>query len=534
MTRADETIRRVNSIIQALHIPLEVKKTDIYKNKIFSLVLYDKEYPDAFSSGCGFSYTEAMACALGEFIERLQNGLLYDEFHFCQSITAFEKNIVMNIPSCSINKKFLLFPSSNKTVCYKYKNIFNNKIEYIPVAYIKQNCGSSGMAAGVSLEEAIQNGLKEVVERYICKMIYTKKVSKLTMGYYNYDKFIARENKGLITELKNDGFSLQIIDLSLNFRFPVLGIFLFNNLLKFSFGIGIGNTIDKAIRDALIQILRGKNTKEDIINDMRSFWEIDYEKASFGEKNAYLYEHNLLRHYSSGIIPKDLLLYAMRYPCNLSDENFSTMYNNMIKSCQSLGWQILVKTSLSAGFPSCHIYVPDISEISLNKSKNVINYTKLRHEIKKFAYKQDNSEKLLNILLQSFSKKQFFSSLFEVCYPEYHYAITEGLPLFVELIDTLLIRVLNKTPPNGKKRSKSYATSTVIKEYTLLFPFCTSINIDRQINRIVEMLKILPNRNNCDICLIREQCKINIIKNRLDKWFNLIYSGLQGGTDYEL
>ena len=301
MTRADETIRRVNSIIQALHIPLEVKKTDIYKNKIFSLVLYDKEYPDAFSSGCGFSYTEAMACALGEFIERLQNGLLYDEFHFCYSITAFEKNIVMNIPSCSINKKFLLFPSSNTTVCYKYKNIFNNKIEYIPVAYIKQNCGSSGMAAGVSLEEAIQNGLKEVVERYICKMIYTKKVSKLTMGYYNYDKFIARENKDLITELKNDGFSLQIIDLSLNFRFPVLGIFLFNNLLKFSFGIGIGNTIDKAIRDALIQILRGKNTREDIINDMRSFWEIDYEKASFGEKNAYLYEHNLLRHYSDPV-----------------------------------------------------------------------------------------------------------------------------------------------------------------------------------------------------------------------------------------
>lgn len=231
MTRANETIRRINSIIQVLHIPLEVKKTDIYKNKIFSLVLYDKEYPNAFSSGCGFSYTEAMACALGEFIERLQNGLLYDEFHFCQSITAFEKNIVMNIPSCSINKKFLLFPSSNKTACYKYKNIFNNKIEYIPVAYIKQNCGSSGMAAGVSLEEAIQNGLKEVVERYICKMIYTKKVSKLTMGYYNYDKFIARENKDLITELKNDGFSLQIIDLSLNFKFPVLGVFLKEELI---------------------------------------------------------------------------------------------------------------------------------------------------------------------------------------------------------------------------------------------------------------------------------------------------------------
>ena len=267
---------------------------------------------------------------------------------------------------------------------------------------------------------------------------------------------------------------------------------------------------------------------------MRSFWEIDYEKASFGEKNAYLYEHNLLRHYSSGIVPKDLLLYAMQCPCNLSDENFSMMYDNMIKTCQSLGWQILVKTSLSAGFPSCHIYVPNISEISLNKSKNVINYIQLRNEIKKFAYKQDNSEKLLNILLQSFSKKQFFSSLFEVCYPEYHYAITKDLPLFVELIDTLLMCTLSKIPPNGQNSSKSHSTSTVIKEYAILFSFCTSINIDLQINRIVKVLKLLPNKNNCDTCLIREQCKINIIKNRLDKWFKLIYPNLQGGIDYEL
>ena len=159
----------------------------------------------------------------------------------------------------------------------------------------------------------------------------------------------------------------------------------------------------------------------------------------------------------------------------------------------------------------------------LNKSKNVINYIKLRNEIKKFAYKQDNSEKLLNILLQSFSKKQFFSSLFEVCYPEYHYAITKDLPLFVELIDTLLMCILSKIPPNGQNSSKSHSTSTVIKEYATLFSCCTSINIDPQINRIVKILKILPNKNNCDICLIREQCKINIIKNRLDKWFNLIY-----------
>ena len=524
-TRIDQTISQCGKIIRALDIPLKVKRKDCYKGMIFSIVICDKDYPYAFSSGCGNSYKEALACALGEFIERMQHGLLYNEFYFCSNLTSFETTIPINRKK--IKKQFLPYKSDKKIDCYVYKNFYTETNEYIPVEYIKQNCGSSGMSAGIDMNDSFKGSLKEIVERFICKMLYKKQPFELTSGYYDYSKFVDTHNKKLIDYLQDDGFKIQVIDLSLKQKFPFVGVFLFADIFRFSFGLGTGESINKAINDALIQILRGKNDRTSIIKNMRSFIELDYQMNTYNAESVYSHEYFLQRSYSHGAIPIEILKYALQKEVNIDDGMFKKMKKNLQQTCKNMGWEIFVRHPKFIGFSTCHVFIPNISEINFTEDRNLINYKLLRCELLKFTDNQSNALNLLNLLLKSFNISNLFSNLFNICYPEF--TIKKEMNNTINLADMLNILFAYIVDNENAKQLKNINPNKFSSFNTLIDIF-TSKQIKhpnillmqkKDLQNVIEILKKYPFQKNCKHCIIKDVCLVKKIKYRIDKFIEL-------------
>jgi len=93
------------------------------------------------------------------------------------------------------------------------------------------------MAAGNTLEEALNQGISEIFERYVTFEFYQNKIDK----YYILEKNDINNNiiKDLITNIETHNNKIYFIDFSYNYNLPVIGcicIDLNTNGIKCSFG----------------------------------------------------------------------------------------------------------------------------------------------------------------------------------------------------------------------------------------------------------------------------------------------------------
>ena len=102
-------------------------------------------------------------------------------------------------------------------VPFKSINGFNDMS--INISIINKLYTSTGMAAGNSLEEALNQGISEIFERYVSEKFYKEIQNK----YYciNYNKLENQKLKQLCKNLEKD-FNIFIFDLSYNFNVPVV------------------------------------------------------------------------------------------------------------------------------------------------------------------------------------------------------------------------------------------------------------------------------------------------------------------------
>ena len=115
--------------------------------------------------------------------------------------------------------------------------------------------GSDGLAAGNTIEEAAVQGMSEIYEHYVTDRIYYEK----NTVYYelNLDKMLPSLSNYLveiITNIKKEGYSLSILDLSYNFNMPVLmSIVIDKNHLMY-IDLGAAPTFEIALERTLTEI----------------------------------------------------------------------------------------------------------------------------------------------------------------------------------------------------------------------------------------------------------------------------------------
>lgn len=181
------TVTRIKTILSSLGIETDViffKSLDFF----YSCRVYiTNGCLSALSLGCnGKGMTKELALASGysELLERIQNGQLFDlniirnfthnhiglESIFKEVYQITIKEIESILPNYITNQ---LFKAGIKSLnAISYQNIVDNSCYLLPEEILYKVCGTTGMCAGNTREEALVQGICEIIERKSLQKIY--------------------------------------------------------------------------------------------------------------------------------------------------------------------------------------------------------------------------------------------------------------------------------------------------------------------------------------------------------------------------
>ena len=267
----EETVKRIKNILNNNGIEVEEDWQEQSSVGTYALRLTIKD-TDFGQNGKGMTTDFASASAYAELLERYQNGTMRYRIEkpttdFPFSIAPDEKKLTIeelfaennsflnnilednNKSNVSNNEKidFLkevfnqnskIVPIEKEYISLPYYSVKDKSVKYIPYMLYGYLCGSNGMCAGNSREEALIEGISEILERYVSMKLFFDKLAfpEIPDNYLkNYPTVYSMINK-----LKNsEEYSCKLVDCSLGGKYPVAGLFVIQkNTGRFGFKLG--------------------------------------------------------------------------------------------------------------------------------------------------------------------------------------------------------------------------------------------------------------------------------------------------------
>lgn len=388
----EKTVERIKKILDKIGIEVE----EIW-NKQSSVGTYSLRVcvkgTDIGQNGKGMTKEFAMASGYAEFLERLQNGIFRfriekpteelpfsnfpDEKYFTveeliQNHNCIIENILENNNYEEATKddkiKFLkeIF-NEPKNSCLPYYSIRYKQIEYVPDKLFHYLFGSNGMCAGNSAEEALIEGLSEILERYVGIKILKERLVLPEIPESYIDEF--PKVKNMIEKLKqNEQYYFRLVDCSLGGKYPVAGLYIIEkNTGRFGFKLGAHPDYGIAMERCFTEASQGKDIYEYAQNCLFDFYEQD--------ENEY---KNLTKFISSELaaVPYEILeketTYEFTKMPDVSKLDNKTILKNMINKILEEKSDILVRNVSTLGFPTFSIAIPGMSEIASDTACNYL------------------------------------------------------------------------------------------------------------------------------------------------------------------
>ncbi|AXK49010.1 hypothetical protein CRU87_08240 [Aliarcobacter trophiarum LMG 25534] len=366
------SILKMRKIIDDLNFKIKLSKEKNPVKNSFSVNLsFEGANNYIFSNGKGSISDASLASAYGEFIERLQTNLYFNDFYlqdrkFFYDQKEFEKNsdfldkeIKKYYTLKGIEKDdFLDFNSDHfsKIVSIPFINQTNKKEIFFPINILSNLYASNGLSTGNTKEEAQVQALCEIFERYV-KLKVIKEGLALPLFPKEVLNSFTKINEDIKT-LEEHGFKLNIYDASLGGVYPVTAISFINpknNTLFLSFGSH--PILEVSIERTLTELLQGRE-----IDERNSF-----EKPTF-DMEEISSSSNLESHFVDSNAKVGLQFLSSKKSFTYTPWKF-----NLEKSSNQL---IILKEILEKedktiylreydylGFYSCHMIVPNFSEI---------------------------------------------------------------------------------------------------------------------------------------------------------------------------
>ena len=310
---------------------------------------------------------------------------------------------------------FMHFFSNDKVIGMPYNSFTEDKVVYQDFHAIFRKIGSTGLATGNNIEEALVQGSSEIFERYITEKFY----NEIQTEYYQ----IPYENEQT-QKLKEAGYNLYLYDLSYNFNLPVILLVIQNNkyqtvYMKFGsapiFDIAIercfteiyqgfvkiaGNNIDNIGLD----IYNPKLTKDYIYQSWKSLLANDYTKLIFPDfllfnsKHIDSYNKNIFLE-SKSYTNTDLLNH-IKYLLKLNNLHFNWLDISLTKDISAVHIvpEEYILTCRSGSLPSFAELEPEYRQALQDTSLYIFN---LLNKIKNtpIKYNQTNIENILHQII---------------------------------------------------------------------------------------------------------------------------------------
>ncbi|MGD9643054.1 MAG: YcaO-like family protein [Elusimicrobiales bacterium] len=267
--KPDETVSKIRSLLSELGI-FPVEKWYNFSDNSFSVRISDINNEDVGSNGKGITRSYALASAYGEFMERLQNRMLirheyglyndrrneYPDF----KIRAFG-DVYDEFSSLPLLKDFsredAKRPELCKSKCFPYYNFTKKRVAYLPGSLLSSYCGTNGMCAGNTPEEAILQGVCEIFERHSAMQLFTGREGVPQIPVSEIKSPLLRAT---IMEIQKKGYRVIIKDCTLGGKFPVIATLLFNrNNTRYKISFASDPVFDVALSRSITEISQGSS-----------------------------------------------------------------------------------------------------------------------------------------------------------------------------------------------------------------------------------------------------------------------------------
>ena len=384
----EQTIANMSGVLASLGIKIEIASWRNIIPNVWSLHIRDAHSPMCFTNGKGATKESALASALGEFIERLNNNHFYAGAYWGEDLAKAEFVHYPNEKWFKPGKKDLLPKEILDPYCLKIYNPdgelkgshlidtnsgniargicslpfvrhSDNEVVYFPSNLVENLFVSNGMSAGNTLFEAQVQCLSEIFERAVKREILEGEICLPDVPAHVLAKY-----PGIlagIQGLEAQGFPVLVKDASLGGIYPVMCVTLMNPRTGGVFAsFGAHPSLEVALERSLTELLQGRSFEG--LNDL--------PPPTF-ESNAVTEPYNFVEHFidSSGIVSWRFFSAKADYEFVAWDftgkggsanaDEAATLFGIL----KDMGKEVYTAVHDRLGAIACRILVPGYSEI---------------------------------------------------------------------------------------------------------------------------------------------------------------------------
>ncbi len=317
----EQTIANMSGVLAALGIKIEIASWRNIIPNVWSLHIRDAHSPMCFTNGKGATKESALASALGEYIERLNNNHFYAGSFWGEDIANAEfvhypnerwfkpgrkdalpteilDEYCLQIynPDGELRGAHLIDTNSGNVergICsLPYVRQSDGEVVYFPSNLVENLFVSNGMSAGNTLVEAQVQCLSEIFERAV-----KREILEGEMALPDVPQEVLAKYPGIlagIQGLEEQGFPVLVKDASLGGTYPVMCVTLMNPRTGGVFAsFGAHPSFEVALERSLTELLQGRSFEG--LNDL--------PQPTF-VSNAVTEPNNFVEHFidSSGIV----------------------------------------------------------------------------------------------------------------------------------------------------------------------------------------------------------------------------------------
>ncbi|MQA18500.1 OsmC domain/YcaO domain-containing protein [Rugamonas rivuli] len=384
----EQTIANMSGLLAGLGIKIEIASWRNIVPNVWSLHIRDAHSPMCFTNGKGSTKESALASALGEYIERLNNNHFYAgafwgedlanaEFVHYPNERWFKPGRKDALPAEILDEYCLeiynpdgelrgshLYDTNSgnveRGICsLPFVRQSDGEVVYFPSNLVENLYVSNGMSAGNTLVEAQVQCLSEIFERAVKREILEGEIALPDVPQEVLAKY-----PGIlagIQGLEEQGFPVLVKDASLGGQYPLMCVTLMNPRTGGVFAsFGAHPSFEVALERSLTELLQGRSFEG--LNDL--------PRPTF-VSNAVTEPNNFVEHFidSSGVVSWRFFSAKADYEFvewdfsgqgeNSNAEEAATLFGIL----ETMGKESYMAVYEHLGAAACRILVPGYSEV---------------------------------------------------------------------------------------------------------------------------------------------------------------------------
>jgi ribosomal protein S12 methylthiotransferase accessory factor len=384
----EQTIANMSGVLAGLGIKIEIASWRNIVPNVWSLHIRDAHSPMCFTNGKGATKESALASALGEYIERLNNNHFYAGAYWGEDIANaafvhypnerwFKPGRKDALPAEILDEYCLEIYNADgelrgshlidtnsgnveRGICsLPYVRKSDGEVVYFPSNLVENLYVSNGMSAGNTLVEAQVQCLSEIFERAV-----KREILEGEMALPDVPQEVLAKYPGILAGIKGleeQGFPVLVKDASLGGVYPVMCVTLMNPRTGGVFAsFGAHPSFEVALERSLTELLQGRSFEG--LNDL--------PQPTFASE-AVTEPNNFVEHFidSSGIV--SWRFFSAKADYDFVEWDFSGQGENsnaeeaatLFGILEDMGKEAYVAVYDQLGATACRILVPGYSEV---------------------------------------------------------------------------------------------------------------------------------------------------------------------------